>query len=323
MDDARPAFLPHPTLGHTPAHTERVLLPDPLPPYITGGSVNLVIGNQRAGKTRLLAYLLRRWYAGLPILGAQPQVVPAHGFLSASRSFQRTVAPQMAGLPLRTFCLVDNAGFDFALLKKKGARVEALERCLNHLDLPRGSVLWVDPLLLFLGGSPMDFDGCALACLEIRKVLAARGLTLVGTMLSAKSKGDDQELYPRLVDRIVGTVSQLAFADSALYLATPDELKKAGVYTLQAITGDTPVVEHALVLTAAGTFEDAPAGAEFEPVLSLVPADGTPVRVSDLRRILVPRVMSRATLFRALKVLLDQAVLHKPEYGAVARSPQH
>jgi hypothetical protein len=187
------------------------------------------------------------------------------------------------------------------------------------MQLSRGSLLWVDPFALFLGSNLLDFDACAVSCLEIHKVLAARGLTMIATTATAKPKADQENTYPRLLDRIYGTASQLSFVDTCLYLATPDELQRANIYTLQVYPQYAAMLNLDFVKDTQGCFLPAPPDAEFVQLLALIPEDGGVILIAALADALTPTLMSRRTLYRMLRELVSLGRLVKTGHGRYAK----
>lgn len=305
-------------------YSPQILPKDPLTPYILGGSINLLVGSHQAGKTAMLGRLIRDWMSGHVLGQPVPEgAITGHGVLTTNRSWQHSdrlsTAFKDLPSPLTTYSLTDDATFDLKDFRTRTARVELFEKCLNQMGLARGSLLWVDPFALFLGSNLLDFDACAVSCLEIRKVLAARGLTLIATTSTAKPKADQENTYPRLLDRIYGTASQLSFVDTCLYLATPDERQRANIYTLQVYPQYAKMLTVDFIRTEDGTFEPAPPDAEFTQLLALLPFDGTIVSTATLADALTPKDMSRRTLYRTLRELVTLGRLVKVGHGKYAR----
>ncbi len=310
--------------SHT--YTPQILPKDPLAPYILGGTINLLGGSHQAGKTPMLGRLIRDWMSG-EVLGQQvPQgAITGHGILTTNRSWQHGMAhsPAFKDLPhpLNTYSLIDDGTFDLKDFRTRIARVELLERCLDRMQLQRGSLLWVDPFALFLGSNLLDFDACAVSCLEIHKVLAARNLTMIATTATAKPKADQENTYPRLLDRIYGTASQLSFVDTCMYLATPDELQRANIYTLQVYPQYAKMLSLDFVKDDQGCFLPAPPDAEFVQLFELIPDSGNSIAKAALIDALVPKVMSRATLTRMLRQCVEGGQLVKSGHGRYSKPP--
>lgn len=317
-DPTPPRATPH-LIYTNPNYIPQILPKHPLPPFIMGGTINLLVGSHQSGKTTMLGRLIRDWMSGTVLGQPVPEgAIAGHGILTCSQSWQQIQEHSRAfrdlPQPLHHYSLVDDAAFDLKDFRTKIARVELFEKCLNKMLLPRGSLLWVDPLTLFLGSNLLDFDSCAVACLEIRKILAARNLTMIATAGTAKPKFDVDQTTVRLLDRIYGTVSQLSFVNTCFYLATPDELQRAGIFTLQIYPQHAGMLSLDFVREPHGTFEIAPPDAEYLPILELLPLEGY-ASLSDLRDALVPKWMSKSTLYRSLKRLIADGRVAKVGYG--------
>lgn len=300
------------------SYTPQFMPKHPLPPYILGGTINLLVGSHQSGKTPMLGRLIRDWMSG-KVLGQEiPNgSVTEHALLMTNRSWQHaaqfSVEFKDLPLPLKTYAIVDDATFDLTLFRTKTARVELFAACVDRLHLQRGALLWVDPFTLFLGSNLLDFDACAVNCLEIHKVLAARGITMIGTGMTAKPRHEDVP-HARLLDRIFGTASQLAFVDTCFYLATPDELERPRIYTLQVYPQHAPMLSLDFIRREDGTFADAPPDAEFAPILALLqPGVVTPAR--QLADALVPAQMSRPALYKCLRALVELGRVQKVSHG--------
>ena len=318
-DNLRPFAKPH-NPDERSNYTPRHLPKHPLSPYILGGTINLLVGSHQAGKTPMLGRLIRDWMTGNVFGIPVPEgAIVGHGILTTNRSWQHNqqLSPAFQGLPqpLTTYSLLDDANFDLKDFRTKVARVELFEKCLDRMGLARGSLLWVDPFALFLGSNLIDFDSCAVSCMEIHKVLAARGLTMIATSMTAKPKADQENAYPRLLDRIFGTASQLSFVDTCLYLATPDELQRANIYTLQVYPQYAAMLNLDFIRLADGTFVPAPPDAEYTQLLARIPTAPASVRTRELADALVPSVMSASTLQRSLRTLVREERIAKVGHG--------
>lgn len=201
--------------------------PDPLPIILPGASVNLLAGAPGVGKTALLAGLLTAFRDQRPVFGHTPAALPKIAIICADRSWDQSTSEwfrRVGYTDLPAYSLLDDENFNVRRLRQKQQRIDILQEAINHLELPWGSLLVVDPLALFLGGNLNDYDACGVACAEIRQVCRRRGLTVIGTAHSSKQKADKQQRYLRLQDRIAGSTALFGYTDTQMYLAAPEEI---------------------------------------------------------------------------------------------------
>ena len=204
--------------------------PDPIPGYLLGASVNLISGAPGAGKSRLLALIACILRDGGKLFGQQLSGPMPVGIFSADRSFIQSTRYwfALAGFPhIACYSLQDDPEFNARLLRKKADRITLLE---NHLEqiwggpIPWGAILLLDTATPFLGGNLIDYDACMVACMELRQLARKYGMTILGTTHSPKQKADPSSRYARWQDRIAGSVAQLGYTDTQMYLAEPHEV---------------------------------------------------------------------------------------------------
>lgn len=198
-----------------------------IPGIIPGASVNLLAGAPGAGKTTLLAWMLRQFRDGAPIFGRTPATPTKIALICADRSWAQSTSQwfHLVGYPdIAAYSLTDDRELRKARLRDKKQRIDILAEAFDHLQLPWGALCCVDPLALFFGGNILDYDACAVACIEIRHLCQDRGITVIGTAHASKQRGDSKDRYVRLQDRIAGSTALLGFIDTQMYLATPEEL---------------------------------------------------------------------------------------------------
>ena len=163
-----------------PSQSSLGLFEDPLPHILPQGGICLLIGAPNLGKTALLADIARAFRDGTPIFGHHPNPLPGMGIIAADRSWVRGARLwfERAGFPeIPVYSMIDDLSFDPRSLRRKYERTQRLAEFIDKLALPRGSLVYVDPISLFLGGNLIDYDACAVACHEIRQVLNTRSLS--------------------------------------------------------------------------------------------------------------------------------------------------
>ncbi len=213
--------------------SNRIYPPDPLPPVLLGGTINLLAAAPGTGKSTLLAWLARQVRDKTPLWGKPWGPIPWQGIICADRSWYRSTIQWFAleGMQdIPAYSLQDDQRFAKARLKHQHQRIAVFEHCLNELSpskdgcFPLGSLLYVDPLSLFLGGNLLDYDKCMVACAEIREIALAKGLTIIGTAHSSKQRANKNDRYLRLQDRILGSTALFGFTDTQMFIAAPGEV---------------------------------------------------------------------------------------------------
>lgn len=300
---------------------------DPLPGVLLGGSVNLLAGPSGVGKTTLTAWMLTRFRDALPIFGHQPAPIPKIAVITADRSWQQSGVRWFDAVgygDVDQYCFHDDPTFKASRLRNRNGRTRLLGEFLARLDpLPRGSLVLVDPLSIFLGGNLLDYDICMVAAAEIRGICRERGITLIGTAHAAKQKSDRRSRYTRLQDRIMGTTGLLGFSDTCMYLAGPDETGTPA-YTFLWVPHHLPAQSFRLSRGADGLFipyDDGDELQEAQRIVALVPFAPETLGFADLilaAAELTPPI-SRTTLYRRLQELLQSGAILKPDHGRYAR----
>lgn len=300
---------------------------DPIPDILPFGGISLVAGAAGAGKTALLATMMRDFRDNRPIFGHQPSLLTGLGVVSADRGWERGAGFwfKRAGFgDIRHYCMTDDRTFDPRSLRKKFDRTNRLIEFIDKLKLPPGSLVLVDPIGMFLGGNLCDYDSCAIACCELRAMLRDRGLTLLGSAHTAKMKADKKERYLRLQDAILGSAALFGFGDTQMYLACPDELNKPH-YSFLWHSHQAPVEVFNLERDDQGLFHPY-TGADrgnCARVLALVPENGAEVTLGTVVELAEAYPLTRRTVQRILLQLVDEGAIEKVRYGAYKRVLKH
>ncbi len=306
--------------------------PDPLPTIIPGASVNLLAGAPGVGKTALLAWMLSRFRDQAPVFGHTPAAIPKLGLLCADRSWTQSTQHwlERAGYPdVPAYSILDDPNFAARRLRDKKQRIDILQEGINVLELPWGSFLAVDPLALFLGGNILDYDACAVACIEIRQICRRQGITILGTAHSSKQLADKAKRYLRLQDRIAGSTSLLGFTDTQMYLASPEEIGEE-YYLFHWTPHLAPSEGFRLKRDTQGLFipydEDAPEAVQADlhtnaadQFLILIAEAPELTNTQDLLAAAELLGINRATLFRYLRQLQDRRLILKVGTGKYCR----
>lgn len=324
----RPASSPQPEGPETAPSRPSAPLLACLPPIIPPASVSLLAGAPGAGKTTLVAWLATRFRDCLPIFGHQPNPVPRQLFISADRSWKDSTRLwfDAVGFPdIEAYSLQDDRAFKKIHLRKRQERMTVLRACLDRFaPIVPGTLAWVDPISLFLGGNLIDYDTCMVACCEIRELCQDHGLTVIGTAHAGKQKADKMQRYLRFQDRIAGSVALFGYTDTQMYLAEPSEVGEE-YYLFGWHPHHSKPETFQMQRNASGLFEpyaDPDAGRERE-LLSAIPLSPDLTRVRDILEAAYAQGISKRSCFRFLDTLTAQQAIVKVGRGQYTRPKTH
>lgn len=306
---------------------------DPLPPVLNQSTLNLLAGASGVGKTSLIAYMAACLVHGRPLLGHQPTAVPAVGYLGADRPWKGDTELWFRAVGLSDiphYSLVEDRSFHTSRFShaKPGTAADIFEEHVRTMALPPGSVLFVDPIALYIGGDQNHYTKVAMGCINIQRVIQDLQLCVVGVDHSSKQKGDNDNRYTRLQDRISGSMAKLGYSATQMYLAGPEEmgedchtflwnphhapsqtfkLKQDPETGLFRPVGDdtvvgTPITLPDAVLSFYASLPDVPFSS-----FSIVQSCGD--------------AYDRATVFRYLKQLKDAGLIIQPKHGFWQKTP--
>lgn len=313
------------TLAQGAQHRQLVQpFPDPIPGIIRFGSMNILAGSSGVGKTCLMAWILTRFRDGLPLFGHPVATPPRIGYICADRGWASANywLSKVGYADIPFYSLADDPHFIPKSLRTKHRLTEILDACIEHLHLPPGSLVVVDPIALFLGGNLNDYQSCACACLEIRRLCSTRQITLWGLAHASKQKADKKERYQRLQDRIVGSTAQLAYGDTQMYLASPEE-QGTKHYTFLWHSHTAPAQEFSLGRGTDGLFiewADSVQVAEENSILQAIPVSEEGIGFGEL---IVLSGASKSTVHRYIQELIRTDAVQKVGHGRYRRASLH
>jgi len=296
---------------------------DPIPRIIPFGGVSLIAGAAGTGKTALLATLLRDLHDGRLIFGHQPNPISGLGIIASDRGWSRGAGfwfERVGYGDIARYCMVDDPKFDPRSLRRKFDRTKLLLDFIDKLKLAPGGVVAVDPIGLFLGGQLVDYDTCAVACLELRAGMRDRGLTILGTAHSGKMKTDKNARYLRPQDAILGSAALFGFGDTQMYLAAPEEINKPYFAFLWHPHEAPPELfplerdEHGLFLPYTGADRGS-----CTRVLHLMPENGEPMTLQSIVELAEAIPLTRKTVQRSLLQLIEDGKVNKTRHGIYRR----
>jgi len=302
----------------------------PLPPILLARSVNLLAGSSGAGKTALLAFLARQLRDGHGVLSAPaPSAPPFQAYIGgADKSWEHSSSKWfgLEGVELPHYALSDDRTFQKRRLRTKTDRIAILHECLckvapNATSFPRGSVVYLDPGTLFLGGNLLDYDACAVACAEIRELCQQMGdLCLVATVHAGKVKSDKKQGYARLQDQILGSAGLFGYSDTQMFLASPQEMRaKTATFLWSPHHAQEEVFQ--LGRGKTGRFlsvEDTELEAASWIVKVLALAPESALQFVDLLKEAIDRNLSKSSLHRLLDREIEAGRVRKVGHGKYA-----
>lgn len=307
--------------------------PGPLEPILLGGSINLLAGSSGAGKTALFAMLARCLQDGDPVFGLQPpEPAPYLAYVGLDKSWVRSSSKWFAleNVALKHYAVSDDKTFRKKRFRTKNDRTAIFHEFLKRVSpdaqsFPPGSVVFFDPIALFLGGNLLDYDAAAVACLELREVAQEMNhVCVVGAVHGIKMKSDKKQGYARLQDNILGSAALFGYSDTQMYLASAEELKQPHAL-LQITPHHAPAQTWELSRDAEGRYlferevghRPAPKVAQVEEWVKKTLADA-PDRTLDFAALLQAgsaRGVNRRTLFRVVQVGLSGGWLRRQARG--------
>lgn len=299
-----------------------ILHHDPIPGILTFGSFNLLAGASGVGKTCLLSWMLRKLRDGQDIFNRKVNTPTAIGYIGIDRGvstarywFARAGYPEIV-----MYSLVDDRSFDPRRLRHRLTLTSILGEFLDKLGLPPGSLVVLDPAALLLGGNLMDYQACAIALIEIQRLCLDRQLTMIGTAHASKQKNDTKDQYKRLQDRILGSSAQLGYANTQMYLASPEETGEK-FYTFMwhphtSVAEAFPLGrdQHGMFVPYAESTQNAEEG----KILAAISAaeEGT-----SFAEILLTSEVPKTTVHRYLQELLKDGRVLKVGHGKYRKAP--
>lgn len=311
--------------------------PAPIPLYLPAYQPHFLSGPPAGGKTAFIAGLIRQLKSGADVFGKPSTAPPFIGVVSADRTWQDSRRwYDVAGLPdLPSFSLVDS---DIPLTTlRRGDPLAVLERALDEFAAPPDSLLIVDPISYWCGGDMNRYMQVYVAMIGLNRFCLRRKVTIIGLAHTGKQKGDVKERYTRPQDRINGSAALLGCSGTQMALETPDQVEqdsKTAFYRFTWVPHHAPAESYLLErdeVTGLFIQPDAELGSEGDQnralrgeVLKLLPvhpdAPVTPKQILKLANT-AHVLVSRATLFRLLKLWQDASLLVQPSPGFYVRPP--
>jgi hypothetical protein len=298
--------------------------PDPIPGIIPFGSICTLAGASGVGKTALYAGWIADWLDGRPICGHPTNRPVEIGIIVGDRRWQsHRQWLEVAGVAVRVkyYSLRDDDSFPWNELRLWPKVAELFTRALDKLNLAPGSLVIVDPLALWLAGRVNDYKDVAIGLGVLDRCLKPRQLTMIGVFHQSKQIADKSQQYARPQDKILGSAATIGFSDTAMYLLGPEDLGEPW-YGFGWVPHNAKAETFEFVRNAWGLFipyAGAKEQAEREAILMHVPYESLATQ-AIIRRIQEAGVqLSKATIERRLKDLLQQGHIIKVAHGIYSR----
>lgn len=201
--------------------------PDPLPGVIPFGSLSIFMGPPKRGKTAVLAEWCARWRDGRPICGLPTNSPTGLGIFTTDHKWHLNQQGWFAkaGFPeIRHYSLRDELTIQWRQLRIPHKADEILNRALDTLNLPPGSLILIDVIGPFITSKLNDYAEVVGGLGTISQIMDRRQLTCLAVSHMAKQKGDVKDRYKDPFERILGSGAQIGFSDTMFYLLGPQDL---------------------------------------------------------------------------------------------------
>lgn len=299
--------------------------PDPIPSIIPFGSICMLAGATGVGKTAMTAEWCARWRDGRTICHKSTTKPTKIAIITGDRRWRdhQQWFDKVGFGDIPHYSLRDDAFINWdGAFASRAATQRTLERALDILQLPPGSLLIVDPIALFICGNVNDYKTAAIGIGSLDKVLKPRQLTVLGMAHMGKQKNDPEGQYTRPQDRILGSTALLAYSDTPIYLLGPETGDPEGEFELGWTPHHAPAESFLFRRGKQGLFVpyfDKIGNAETKVVLAAIPGTDEGIGTRELADALTEsHGFSQAKTYRHLKVLEGQGYITRP-FGRVLR----
>lgn len=302
---------------------------DPVEHLLGVATLNIFAGSSGAGKSGLIASMIRAILDEQPWMGYTTHRPPAIVYIVMDRPWVDTQ------YWFDQYGIADSDVYHFARLDEPTfLSLEEIckatpwqfktffARILNKWTLPPGTLVFLEPLALLTGTDQNHYVRMAVGVGGLYEVVnePGRRYCLLCTDHPAKQLADAKQRYLRLIDRIGGSAAKGAHANTLMYLAEPGEIADETHHTLQVRPRRSELQSFPLEkdhatgkLTRVGTAVTTPVALSNadQLVLGIVPEPPGSLSRGDLVTVLIPRI-SEATLDRSLGTLLEHGFVHRP-----------
>jgi hypothetical protein len=267
--------------------------------------VHILAGASGSGKTTLLLQALQAWQRGQSF----PISFEATGcaYLVADRTAEEVESKARAlGISMEIYGLPDDPTVRLDTIEHDP--MKTLELCIQKFREPF-DLLVIDPIMLFVKGSNLDYRRVAVSLIAINRLAIQRNWTIIATHHSTKTRSDF--FFKRPQDRISGSAAFQAYSGTQLALVEAEEMDKDHD-ELWVVSHSEPPLSIWLRRDENGWFQVLPGHDKIDILFALM---GEEFDVADLRASAAELGISRATLYRILGREVAAGRLTKTQRG--------
>lgn len=269
--------------------------------------ISILAGASGSGKTTLVLQSLLAWQKGEPF-PLQFTATKAAYLVSDRTKEEVESRRDTLGVDVEVYGVVDDTSFDLRWLEDPyNAFTKAVQRFKSDYDL-----LIIDPLMLFLEGSGLDYRQTARSLINFNRFAKQRDLTLLACHHASKTRSDFHFLRPQ--DRILGSAAFQGYSGTQMVLIEGRE-RGAEYDTFVTVPHMSPATEHNLKRGEGGWFEVYEA--DLPPLIQALKAgEWTTEKIMALAEELG---LKRSAAFHEIKEGLKLGKLVKFEHGKYRR----
>ena len=304
--------------------------PDPIPGVIRFGTVTLLGGEARVGKSPLLLEWCARWRDGRTIFGRKTNPPTAFYYIATDRGWADSYQhwADLVGFPdINQYALADDNHFNLDNLANEKLAHASMIKVLDRVNPIPGSYVVVDAVSpLFITGDPNKSRNVAVAVHRYRRECHKRQISLFGCVHHAKQINDSAKQYKRLIDRMSGSGAFAGYSDCQLSMVGPSDTEPW--HTFEWNPPHEPATQFKLqrldnglfgmyndVFTDSVTPEVKP---EALALLALIPEEGEISTTALIEQAAAELRISPATAYRYLQHL-EEALRVERSHGKVRR----
>jgi hypothetical protein len=305
--------------------------PDPIPGRIAFGTVTLLNGEARIGKSPLVLEFCVRMRDRRTIFGRPTNPPTAFYYLATDRGWADSYQHwcNIVGFPdIPHYAIADDMALDLTMFANERNAFHTLTVCLDKLNPIPGSHVIVDTVSpIFVAGDPNRSRPVWLAVQRWRRECKKRLINFTATIHQPKQLNDGTKQYKRLIDRSAGSGQFAGQTDNQFSLVGPTDDEPA--YIFEWNPPHAPAEQIKLERLPNGLFAPFTGFTEQDtviveakpqalPVLELIPAEGVIAYGELVQRVQESLLISEATIKRLLENLQAAGLIERP-HGYVKR----